>query len=89
MVSGQPYTFSVTLDAMWDGLDAVVRMEWEGEGFADYPVSNGQATVEVPSDVAFVEMGVYAGRLSTTNRAEARVLPSVLDLTRDSEEADI
>ena len=47
------------------------------------------ATVAVPSGVAFLDLGVVSGRLATTNRARAVVLPSVLDLTQNSQEADI
>ena len=66
---------------MWDGLDASVRLDW-GEGREDFAIEDGSATVAVPEGVARVEMGVVSGRLATTNRAGARVLPSVLDLTR-------
>lgn len=72
---------------MWDGLDAAVRLDW-GDGFEDFPIADGSATVEVPEGVSRVEMGVVSGRLATTNRAGAKVLPSVLDLTRGMAEGD-
>ena len=87
-MSGQPYSISVSLDAMWDGRDASIRADW-GEGHQDFPVSDGVATVAVPSGVAFLDLGVVSGRLATTNRARAVVLPSVLDLTAGSQEADL
>ena len=87
-MSGQPYSIQVTLDAMWDGRDASIRADW-GEGREDYPITDGVATVAVPSGVAFLDLGVVSGRLATTNRARAVVLPSVLDLTQNSQEADI
>ena len=87
-MSGQPYSIQVTLDAMWDGRDASIRADW-GEGHQDFPVSDGVAAVAVPSGVAFLDLGVVSGRLATTNRARAVVLPSVLDLTAGSQEADL
>ena len=87
-MSGQPYTISVSLDAMWDGRDASIRADW-GEGRQDFPITDGAATVAVPSGVAYLDLGVVSGRLATTNRARAVVLPSVLDLTQNSQEADI
>ena len=87
-MSGQPYSISVSLDAMWDGRDASIRADW-GEGHEDFPISDGVATVAVPSGVAFLDLGVVSGRLATTNRARAVVLPSVLDLTAGSQEADL
>lgn len=87
-MSGQPYSISVSLDAMWDGRDASVRADW-GEGRQDFPITDGVATVAVPSGVASLDLGVVSGRLATTNRARATVLPSVLDLTQNSQEADI
>lgn len=87
-MSGQPYDIQVTLDAMWDGREASVRADW-GEGHQDFAIEDGVATVAVPSGVAFLDLGVVSGRLATTNRARAVVLPSVLDLTQYSQEADI
>ena len=87
-MSGQPYTISVTLDAMWAGRDASVRADW-GEGRQDFPIADGVATVAVPSGVAYLDLGVVSGRLATTNRARAIVLPSVLDLTQNSQEVEI
>ena len=87
-MSGQPYSISVTLDAMWAGRDASVRADW-GEGHEDFPISDGVATVAVPSGIAYLDLGVVSGRLATTNRARAVVLPSVLDLTQNSQEADL
>lgn len=87
-MSGQPYDIQVTLDAMWDGRDASIRADW-GEGHEDFPISDGVATVAVPMGVAVLDLGVVSGRLATTNRARAVVLPSVLDLTQNSQEADI
>lgn len=81
----QPYAVQVTLDGMWDGKEASVRMDW-GEGFEDFPISDGEATIEVPAGVSRIELGVVAGRLATTNRARVKVLPSVLDLTSGMEE---
>ena len=87
-MSGQPYDIQVTLDAMWDGRDASIRADW-GEGHQDFPIADGAATVAVPSGVAFLDLGVVSGRLATTDRARAVVLPSVLDLTQNSQEADL
>lgn len=87
-MSGQPYSIQVTLDAMWDGRDASIRADW-GEGRQDFPIADGAATVAVPSGVAFLDLGVVSGRLATTDRARAVVLPSVLDLTQNSQEADL
>lgn len=87
-MSGQPYSISVTLDAMWDGRDASIRADW-GEGHQDFPISDGAATVAVPSGVAFLDLGVVSGRLATTNRARATVLPSIVDLTQNSQEVEI
>ena len=87
-MSGQPYDIQVTLDAMWTGREASVRADW-GEGHQEFPISDGVATVAVPSGVAFLDLGVVSGRLATTNRARAVVLPSVLDLTAGSQEAEI
>lgn len=73
---------------MWDGLEASVRMAY-GDTYTDFPVSGGSCTVEYPSsDCSEVEFGVVAGRLSTTNRARTILLPSILDATRGSSEAD-
>ena len=88
LVSGQHYPIGVPLDALWDGRDASIRADW-GEGHEDFPISDGVATVAVPSGVAFLDLGVVSGRLATTNRARAVVLPSVLDLTAGSQEADL
>lgn len=65
---------------MWSGLDAVVRVEWSG-GYADYAVSGGEAVVTMPTGVSAVEIGVHAGRLTTTNGARLHILPSILDIT--------
>ncbi|MBR3274909.1 MAG: hypothetical protein IKF98_13460 [Clostridia bacterium] len=87
-MSGQPYSISVSLDAMWDGRDASIRADW-GEGHQDFAIEDGVATVAVPSGVAYLDMGVVSGRLATTNRARAIVLPSIVDLTQNSQEADL
>lgn len=87
-MSGQPYTISVSLDAMWDGRDASIRADW-GEGHEDFPITDGVATVAVPSGVAFLDLGVVSGRLATTDRARATVLPSIVDLTQNSQEVEI
>ena len=87
-MSGQPYTIGVSLDAMWDGREASIRADW-GEGHEDFPISDGVATVAVPSGVAFLDLGVVSGRLATTNRARAIVLPSIVDLTQNSQEVEI
>ena len=87
-MSGQPYSISVTLDAMWAGRDASVRADW-GEGHEDFAIEDGVATVAVPSGVAYLDLGVVSGRLATTNRARATVLPSIVDLTQNSQEADL
>ena len=87
-MSGQPYSISVTLDAMWTGRDASILADW-GEGHQDFPIADGVATVAVPSGVAFLDLGVVSGRLATTNRARATVLPSIVDLTQNSQEAEI
>ena len=65
-----------------------MRLDW-GAGHADYAISGGSATVTVPQGVASMDVGVVAGRLATTDRAHVKVLPSILDLTRSSAEADL
>lgn len=70
---------TLDLDAQWDGLTPVVRV-YAGSDYTDYPVSNGSATITAPN-YPVIEIGVYSGRLATTNRAKVRVTPSVLDLT--------
>ena len=87
-MSGQPYSIQVTLDAMWDGREASIRADW-GEGRQDFPITDGVATGAVPSGVAFLDLGVVSGRLATTNRARATVLPSIVDLTQNSQEVEI
>ena len=87
-MSGQPYSIQVTLDAMWDGREASIRADW-GEGRQDFPITDGVATVAVPTGVAYLDLGVVSGRLATTNRARATVLPSIVDLTAGSQEAEL
>ena len=87
-MSGQPYSIGVSLDAMWDGRDASIRADW-GEGHEDFPITDGTATIAVPSGVAYLDLGVVSGRLATTNRARAIVLPSIVDLTQNSQEVEI
>lgn len=65
-----------------------MRLDW-GAGHQDFAISNGSATVTVPQGVASMDVGVVAGRLATTDRAHVKVLPSILDLTRSSAEADL
>ena len=87
-MSGQPYRIQVTLDAMWDGREASIRADW-GEGRQDFPLTDGVATVAVPTGVAYLDLGVVSGRLATTDRARATVLPSIVDLTAGSQEAEL
>ena len=87
-MSGQPYSIQVTLDAMWDGREASIRADW-GEGRQDFPITDGVATVAVPTGVAYLDLGVVSGRLATTDRARATVLPSIVDLTAGSQEAEL
>ena len=63
-------------------------MDW-GEDHADFAISGGTATVTIPHGVPAVDLGFVAGRLATTDRAHVTVLPSMLDLTRTAEEADL
>lgn len=71
---------TVDLDSQWEGRTGIKVRVWAGDAYTDYPVSEGQATIVAPLH-PLMEMGVYAGRLSTTNRAKVRVTPSILDVT--------
>ena len=73
---------------MWDGREASIRADW-GEGRQDFPITDGVATVAVPTGVAYLDLGVVSGRLATTDRARATVLPSIVDLTAGSQEAEL
>lgn len=46
--------------------------------YSDYPITNGTASITVPDNISTLEIGVYSGRLTTTNRASIQVLPSIL-----------
>ena len=71
---------TLDLDSMWDGRTGVTVRVYGGPEYADYPATNGNAVIRAPLRPV-MEIGVYAGRLSTTNRAKVRVTPSILDVT--------
>ena len=88
-VTGNAYEVEVTLDAEWEGVTNLrVRAVSVGaDGYEDFAVSEGSATVEIPEGIPAVELGVWSDTIHTTSPARIRLLPSVIDLTRDLEEA--
>jgi hypothetical protein len=71
---------TLDLDSQWEGRTGITVRVWAGDTYEDYVASNGAATITAPMHPV-MEMGVYSGRLATTNRARVRVTPSILDVT--------
>lgn len=82
-VTGNAYTVGVTLDAEWEGAAnlRVRAVKVGADGYEDFAISDGSATVDIPEDVPAVELGVWSDTLHTTAPARVRLLPSVLDAT--------
>ena len=87
-MSGNIYDVDVSLDSDWDGLTCVLRMVYD-DSYRDYPITNGTAQITIPENISSVELGVYSGRLTTTNRAKVHVLPSILSVTINGNEVEI
>lgn len=88
MVSGNTYDVDISLDSDWDGLTCVLRMVY-GDYYIDYPITNDSAQITIPESISSVELGVYSGRLTTTNRAKVHVLPSILSVTMNGNEVEM
>ena len=88
-VTGNTYEVGVTLDAEGEGVTnlRVRAVKVGADGYEDFAISGGSATVDIPEDVPAVELGVWSDTIHTTSPARIRLLPSVIDLTRDLEEA--
>lgn len=84
-MSDNLYHVTVSLDGDWTGRDAVVRAV-HGDGYTDYEITNGSVDITIPGGISEIAIGVYSGRLATTNRAVIHVLPSILTVTEDSSE---
>lgn len=77
LVSGNTYSVTVNLDSDWNGLSCVLRAVYS-DTYADYSITNGSAQITIPDGISSIELGVYSGRLTTTNRAKVHVLPSII-----------
>ena len=89
-VTGNSYTVGVTLDAEWAGASnlRVRAVKVGADGYEDFAISDGSASVEIPEGIPAVELGVWSDTIHTTSPARVRLLPSIMDLTRDLEEAE-
>lgn len=89
-VTGNAYAVGVTLDAEWEGAEnlRVRAVKVGADGYEDFAISGGSATVDIPEDVPAVELGVWSDTIHTTSPARIRLLPSILDLTDGLEEAE-
>ena len=89
-VTGNTYEVEVALDAEWEGAEnlRVRAVKVGADGFEDFPIADGSAAVDMPEGVPAVELGVWSDTIHTTSPARVRLLPSVLDLTRNLEEAE-
>ena len=89
-VTGDAYAVTVALDSEWEGASnlRVRAVKVGAEGYEDFAITEGSATVEMPTGIPAVDLGVWSDTIHTTSQARIRLLPSILDLTEDLEEAE-
>lgn len=75
------YTITFTFDQEWDGVEAkTARFKFrtdEGMGHTDQPFTGDTVEVPVLSNIREVQVGVFAGDLTTTTGATIRCVPSI------------